>query len=157
MLAVGAAILFLGQHASRRISVDVLELLPRDEQDPTIRLARQTVAGRFGRTQYIALHDTAHPDKPPVEAAALVAGELRADPAFGEVFTGLDAAGKDRLQQWFLDRRLALRLPVWFDGMETRWRKEKGPDAPPEPDSAWLAACAAGWRRASRVRRTGEV
>ena len=143
LLAAGGAILFWGQHASQRISVDVLELLPRDEQDPTIRLARQTVSGRFGRTLYIALHDTAHPDKPPVEAAALVAGELRADPAFGDVYTGLDAAGKDRLQQWFLDRRLALRLPVWLDGMVARWHKEKGPDAAPEPDPGWLAAAAA--------------
>lgn len=58
------------------------------------------------------------------------------------MFTGLDAAGKDKLQQWFLDRRLALRLPTWFDGMAARWRKEKGPSAPPEPDSAWLAAAA---------------
>ncbi len=143
LLVTGGAILFFGQHASRRISVDVLELLPRDEQDPTIRLARQTVAGRFGRTLYIALHDAAHPDQPPTEAAALVAGELRANPAFGDVFTGMDAAGKDRLQQWFLDRRLALRLPAWLDGMQARWRKERGATAAPEPDPAWLAAAAA--------------
>ncbi len=143
LLVVGGWILFSVQHAPRRISVDVLELLPRDEQDPTIRLARQTVSGRFGRTLYIALHDTAHPDKAPVEAAALVAGELRGNPAFGDVFTGLDAAAKDRLQQWFLDHRLALRLPAWFEGMTVRWRKEKGPSAPPEPDPAWLAAAAA--------------
>ncbi len=143
LLVAGGAILFFGQHASRRISVDVLELLPRDEQDPTIRLARQTVAGRFGRTLYIALHDTAHPDRPPTEAAALVAGELRVNPAFGDVFTGMDAAGKDRLQQWFLDRRLALRLPTWLDGMQARWRKERGATAAPEPDPAWLAAAAA--------------
>ena len=142
-LVAGAAILFYGQHASQRISVDVLELLPRDEQDPTIRLARQTVAGRFGRTLYIALHDTAHPEKAPTEAAALVAGNLRTDPAFADVFTGLDAGSKDRLQQWFLDRRLALRLPVWLDGMEARWRKEKGPTVPIEPDPVWLAAAAA--------------
>ncbi len=143
LLLVGGWILFVGQHAVRRISVDVLELLPRDEQDPTIRLARQTVSGRFGRTLYIALHDTAHPDKAPVEAAGLVAGELRGNPAFADVFTGLDAAAKEKLQQWFLDRRLALRLPGWFDGMTARWRQEKGPSAPPEPDPAWLAAAAA--------------
>ncbi len=143
LLAVGGWILFSVQHAPRRISVDVLELLPRDEQDPIIRLARQTVSGRFGRTLYIALHDTAHPDKAPIEAATLVAGELRANPAFGDVFTGLDAAAKDRLQQWFLDHRLALRLPSWFDGMTARWRKEKGLSAPPDPDPAWLAAAAA--------------
>ena len=87
LLAVGGWILFSVQHAPRRISVDVLELLPRDEQDPTIRLARQTVSGRFGRTLYIALHDTAHSDRAPVEAAALVAGELRANPV------GVAAAG----------------------------------------------------------------
>ena len=143
LMVTGGWILFAVQHATRRISVDVLELLPRDEQDPTIRLARQTVSGRFGRTLYIALHDTAHPEKAPVEAAALVAGELRSNPAFADVFTGLDAAAKDKLQQWFLDRRLALRLPGWFDGMVARWRKEKGPSAPPNPDPAWLAAAAA--------------
>ena len=143
LLVAGGWILFRVQGAPRRISVDVLELLPRDEQDPTIRLARQTVSGRFGRTLYVALHDTAHPDRAPVEAAALVAGELRANPAFGDVFTGLDPASKDRLQQWFLDRRLALRLPAWLDGMAVRWRKEKGPSATAEPDPAWLAAAAA--------------
>ncbi len=143
LLVAGGVILFRVQNAPKRISVDVLELLPRDEQDPTIRLARQTVSGRFGRTLYVALHDTAHPDKAPVEAAALVAGELRANPAFADVFTGLDPAAKDRLQQWFLDRRLALRLPAWFDAMTARWRKEKGPNASAEPDSAWLAAAAA--------------
>lgn len=142
LLVAGGAILFLGQHASKRISVDVLELLPRDEQDPTIRLARQTVSGRFGRTLYIALHDTTHPDKAPTEAAALMAGQLRADPAFADIFTGLDAASKDRLQQWFLDRRLALRLPVWFADMETRWRREK-PESSSGPDPTWLAAAAA--------------
>ena len=142
VLVAGGVILFYGQHAAKRISVDVLELLPRDEQDPTIRLARQTVSGRFGRTLYVALHDTAHPGKPPTAAAALVAGELRANPAFGDVFAGLDATSKDRLQQWFLDRRLSLRLPVWLDGMTARWRKEKGPDATPDPAPAWLAAAA---------------
>ena len=51
--------------------------------------------------------------------------ELARNPAFSGAFTGLTGEGKDRLQQWFVDRRLALRLPVWFDGMSTRWRKEK--------------------------------
>ena len=113
------------------MSVDVLELLPRDEQDSTIRLARQTVSGRFGRTLLLALADPAHPDKPPTQAAALDGGASCARTRrFSDVFTGLTREGKDRLQQWFLDRRLPLRLPVWFDAMRARWRKEKGPRCP---------------------------
>ena len=140
LLAAGGAILHFHQHASQRISVDILDLLPRDEQDPTIRLSRQTVSGRFGRSVLIALSDRAHPDKAPVEAAAGLAKELAADRAFSSVFAGMTPEGRDRLQAWFFTRRLPLRLPGWLDGMTRRWREEKGPAAPPDPDPAWLAA-----------------
>ncbi len=143
LLVVGVGILFGVQHASRRVSTDVLELLPRDQLDATIKLARQTVSGRFGRTLLFSLSDPTHPDKPPTQAAAAMGAELARSPAFGGVFTGLTSEGKDRLQQWFFDRRLALRLPVWFDGMLARWRKEKGASAPADPDPGWLAAAAA--------------
>ena len=140
-LLVGLGVLY-AQHASKRVSVDVLELLPRDEQDATIRLARQTVTGRFGRTLLLALADPAHPDKPPTQAAARMAAELRDSGVFADAFAGLTAEGKDRLQGWFLARRLPLRLPVWFDAMRARWRKEKGPSAPADPDPGWLASTA---------------
>ena len=143
LLAVGWYVLQYRQHASQRISVDVLDLLPRDEQDPTIRLARQTVSGRFGRTLLIALSDPAHPDKAPTAAAADIAAELAVNPAFSGVFVGLTPDAKDRLQEWFFSHRIDLRLPVWFDGMTARWRKEKGASAPADPDPAWLAAAAA--------------
>ncbi len=142
LLGVGLSILFGAQHASRRVSTDVLELLPRDQLDATIKLARQTVSGRFGRTLLFSLSDPAHPDKPPTQAAAAMGAELAGNPAFSGVFTGLTGEGKDRLQRWFFDRRLALCLPGWLDGMATRWRKEKGPSAPADPDPAWLAAAA---------------
>lgn len=142
LLLAGVGVLFGVQKAGRRISTDVLELLPRDQLDSTIKLARQTVSGRFGRTLLLALVDPAHPDKPPTEAAAAMAAELRASPAFDDVFTGLKSDDKERLQTWFFERRLALRLPVWLDGMRTRWTKENGA-AGGEPDPAWLAAQAA--------------
>ncbi len=143
LLGVGLAILFGAQHASHRVSTDVLELLPRDQLDATIKLARQTVSGRFGRTLLFSLSDPAHPDKPPTQAAAAMGAEMARNPVFSGVFTGLTGEGKDRLQRWFLDRRLAWRLPVWLDGMAARWRKEKGASAPTDPDPAWLAAAAA--------------
>ncbi len=124
----------------RRVSVDVLDLLPRDELDPTIRLARQTVSGRFGRTVLIALCDTAHPKQAPTEAAARIAGRLAGDPSFAGAFTGLTPESKDRLGQWFFARRLPIRLPVWFDAMRTRWQKEKGAAAADDPPAEWLAA-----------------
>ena len=143
LLAAGWAILQFHQHAAQRISVDVLDLLPRDEQDPTIRLSRQTVSGRFGRSVLIALADRAHPDQPPVQAAAGFARDLGADPAFTAVFAGMTAADRDRLQEWFVARRLPLRLPGWLDGMTRRWHEEKGAGAPPDPDVDWLAGRAA--------------
>ena len=143
LLGVGLAVLFGVQKATRRVSTDMLELLPRDELDPTIKLARQTASGRLGKTLLFALSDRVHPDRPPTDAAALVAGELGRSPLFNGVFTGMKADDKDRLQAWFFERRLPLRLPVWLDGMAARWQKEKGPGSPAEPDPAWLANAAA--------------
>lgn len=136
LLVLGLAILFGVQQAPRRISVDVLELLPRDELDPTIRLARQTVSGRFGRTELIALADPRNPAQAPVAAAAAIAAGLARDPAFNAAFCGLDQAAKDRLQQWFVARRLALRLPFWLDAMRARWAQEKRAG---DPEVSWLA------------------
>jgi predicted exporter len=142
LLGIGLTLLFGVQGIRQRVSVDVLELLPRDELDPTIRLARQTVSGRFGRTLLIALSDHAHLDKAPTEAAAAMAAALSRDPNFNGAFSGLTQENKDRLSQWFLTHRLPLRLPFWFDAMRARWQKEKGPGSG-EPDVDWLAAAAA--------------
>ena len=140
-LVLGLGVLFGPERAAERVSTDVLDLLPKDQFDPTIRLARQTVSGRFGRTVLIALSDPAHPAQPPTRAAAKIAAALSGDPAFAGAFTGLTPESKDRLGQWFFARRLPIRLPIWFDGMRARWSKEKGPGAG-EPPPDWLAATA---------------
>ncbi len=143
VLLVGVGILWFIERAQERISLDVLELLPRDEQDPTIRLARQTVSGRFGRTVLIAVSDRDHAEKAPVEAAAKMAAGLRADPAFAGAFAGLTDESKDQLGKWFFDRRLPLRLPIWLDAMRARWQKEKDTAVAAkvgEPDATWLAS-----------------
>ncbi len=140
-MVLGLALLFGPERAMQRVSVDVLDLLPRDELDPTIRLARQTVSGRFGRTLLIALSDAAHPTQAPTVAAARMAAQLAADPALAGAFTGLTPESKDRLGQWFFERRLPIRLPIWLEAMRVRWQKEKGGGAG-EPTPAWLAAAA---------------
>jgi predicted exporter len=138
-LILGLGLLLGPERAMHRVSVDVLDLLPRDELDPTIRMARQTVSGRFGRTLLIALSDSAHPGQPPTQAAAMIAGKLAADPSFAGAFTGLTPESKDKLGKWFFERRLPIRLPVWFEGMRNAWQKEKGAVAG-DPPADWLAA-----------------
>ncbi len=152
--ATGALLLLLGLalglllgplRAAHRLSVDALDLLPRDEQDPTIRLARQTAGGRFGRTMLLALSDAAHPDRPPTAAAAKLAGILRADPALAGTFAGLREGDKERLQTWFFERRLPLRFPAWLEAKRAQWESEnpkskiQNPKSP-EPTPDWLAA-----------------
>ena len=141
LLGLGLAILFFVQGAPRRTSVDVLELLPRDQFDPTIRLARQVASGRLGRTMLLALSDSQNLGKAPVEAAAKFAAGLSGEPSFSGAFAGLGAGDKDRVAKWFFTRRLSLRAPFWLDAMTERWHKEKGSDS--RPDTDWLAAAAA--------------
>ena len=138
-LLLGLGILY-AQHASKRISVDVLELLPRDEQDTTIRLARQTVTGRFGRTLLLALSDPAHPDKPPTQGAAAMAADLRASGVFNDAFSGMTPEAKDRLQvgfsrtDWRCDCRCGSTRCV-----PAGTRKKDRP-RPPTRTAVWLAA-----------------
>ena len=136
-LALGLAVLFGVQHAHRRVTVDVLDLLPTDQQDPTIVLARQGSTGRPGRAMFIALSDARNPAKAPLESARQLAAELRAQPQlFADAFAGFDAAARQRLTGFFFDRRVALRLPVWFDAKNQQWLEEKKTG---EPDPTWLA------------------
>ncbi|MBV9127548.1 MAG: MMPL family transporter [Verrucomicrobia bacterium] len=150
-LLLGVGLLFGPERAAHRLSVDVLDLLPRDAQDPTISLARQTANGRFGRTMLLALGDSAHPDQPPVAAARQLADALAADPSFAGTFAGLTDAGKEKLSAWFFERRLPLRMPAWLDAQTAKWRQENSNSAAasdsqlsnlnsqlPPPD--WLAA-----------------
>ena len=117
-LAAGLAVLFGVQHAHRRVTVDVLDLLPSDQRDPTIVLARQGATGRPGRAMFIALYDAKNPTKPPLAAARQLAADLRARTSlFADVFSGFDAAARQRLTGFFFDRRVALRLRQLGDTM----------------------------------------
>lgn len=143
LLLLGAGILFGIEHAHRRISVDVLDLLPKDEQDATIRLARQTANGRLGRAFLIALSDGQNPTKPPTQAAAALSQLLAKDSAFAGSFSGFDKTAKEQLEKWFLERRLAIRLPIWLDQNTQLWRQENPALNEATPPVHWLCKEAA--------------
>jgi predicted exporter len=140
-LTLGLAILLGPQRAGRRVTVDVLDLLPSDQNDPSIALARQWATGRPGRTMFFALMDVRNPGTPPLTAARQLAGELRARPElFADAFSGFDAPSRERMTRFFFDRRVALRLPVWLETKKQQWRGEGKSD---DPEAAWLAAATA--------------
>src|SRR4249919_428668 len=88
-LAAGLAVLFGVQRAHRRVSVDIVELLPTTDDDRAVALTRQAATGRPGRVFSIALWDQNDRQQAPLDAArklsALLAGEK---PMFAASFAG---------------------------------------------------------------------
>lgn len=139
--ALGLFVLFGVQKAARRVTVDVLDLLPADQRDPAIALARQAAVGRPGRAMLFAISDAKAPQQAPVAAAQKLAAALQAQPKlFKAAFSGFDAAARERLTKFFFDQRLALRLPAWFESKSRAWVAD-GRSGPPEAD--WMAEKAA--------------
>lgn len=130
-------VLFGVQRGHKRVTVDVLDLLPADQRDPAIALARQAAVGRPGRTMMFALSDAKSPQQAPVAAAQKLAAFLQGQPQlFDAAFSGFDAASRERLTKFFFDQRLALRLPAWFEAKSRAWSAENrsGP-----PEAGWMA------------------
>ncbi len=141
LLAIGLVVLFGVQHGHRRVTVDVLDLLPSDQRDPAIALARQAATGRPGRTMLFALSNAKDPAKAPLVAAHALAADLNQRPAeFAGAFSGFGATERERLTKFFFDRRLALRLPAWFEGKAAAW-VAAGKSGVPDP--AWMAGATA--------------
>ncbi len=137
LCALGLGVLLGVQRAPKRVTVDVLDLLPADQRDPAIALARQAAVGRPGRAMLFALSDAKAPQKAPVVAAQKFAAALGAQPKlFDAAFSGFDAAARERLTKFFFDQRLALRLPAWFEAKSRAWAAD-GKSGPPEVD--WMA------------------
>lgn len=135
--ALGLYTLLGLQQAARRVTVDVLDLLPADQRDPAIALARQAAVGRPGRAMLFAFHDAKAPQQAPQAAAQKFTTALRAEPKlFRAAFCGFDAPARERLTKFFFDQRLALRLPVWFETKARAWQAEGKAGA---PDPAWMA------------------
>ncbi len=137
LLAAGLAVLFGVQRAHRRVSVDIVELLPTTDDDRAVALTRQAATGRPGRVFSIALWDQNAREQAPLDAArklsALLAGEK---PTFAASFAGFDDAARERLTKFFFERRLALRLPGWYDAKDRQWHAAGKEGA---PDPKWLA------------------
>src|SRR6185295_16381620 len=77
----------------KKISTNVLDLIPVAEQAPEIALIRGFANDVQARVMLFAVDDPHTPDTAPVAAARLLADELRKNPAFAEaVVIGDDAS-----------------------------------------------------------------
>ena len=118
----GAAWLASLDHA-KKISTDILDLIPAGERSPELDVVRALANEKQARVALFALHapdgGTPHGggtagDDAPGRAARAFASSLLASGAFAEVEITGDTASRDALAAQVFARRLELLLPGWL-------------------------------------------
>jgi predicted exporter len=105
----------------RKISTDVLDLIPSDETAPELTLVRQLASQAEARTMFFVL--TAADGTPAApEAARRFAEALGRDPAFAEALPLADTASRDSLGAELFEQRFALLFPRWLHEREAAYR-----------------------------------
>ncbi|HVU17923.1 MAG TPA: MMPL family transporter [Candidatus Didemnitutus sp.] len=113
---------------SRKISTDVLDLIPAGEGAPELTLVRQLAGEAESRTMLFELTDAeGHPA--PTEAALAFANGLAADPAFDQAVAMSDTAVRDSLGKEIFDRRLTLLFPHWLAEKRAAFARTGAPEA----------------------------
>ncbi len=105
----------------RKISSDVLDLVPAGEQEPELQLVRSLAGEAEARTMLLVVEGT-NGAAVPGEATALLVAELAADPAFDEAVAMDDPASRDALGAEVFAQRFTLLLPGWLARREAAYR-----------------------------------
>ena len=121
---------------SRKISTNVLDLIPVGEQAPEIALIRGFANDVQARVMLFAVDDPASPGMPPIAAAKLLAAELVKHPVYAEAVVMGDDSAQNSLGRQIFDHRFELLLPSWL-GKHERAYATTG--KLPAEYSAWLA------------------
>ncbi len=120
---------------SKKISSDVLDLIPVDERAPELTLVRSLASQAEARTMFFVL--TAADGKfADAAAATRFATELAHDPAFDQALLIGDTATRDALGKELFEQRLTLLFPRWLQERETAFAATGGA---PGTFSDWLA------------------
>lgn len=104
---------------TRKISTDVLDLIPAGESAPELALVRQMASQSEARVMLFAL---ARLDGGPVseDEAARFAAALAADPAFDQAQVMGDSSLSESLGRTLLEQRFTLLFPKWLAEMRRR-------------------------------------
>jgi predicted exporter len=120
---------------TRKISTDVLDLIPADERSPELTLVRSLASQAEARTMLFEL--TGANGKPaPAGAATRFAVELGREPAFDQVVVMGDTAARDALGRELFEQRFTLLFPLWLRERATAYAATGGA---PAGFSDWLA------------------
>lgn len=120
---------------AKKISSDVLDLIPVDERAPELTLVRSLASQAESRTMFLALTG-ADGKFATADATTRFAAELARDPAFDQVLPLGDTASRDALGRKLFELRFTLLFPRWLRERETVFAATGGA---PETFSGWLA------------------
>jgi predicted exporter len=130
----------------RRISTDVLDLVPADERSPELSMVRSLAGQDEARVLLLALRLPVRPGEGPQaralrmeKSAALFCDALARSPAIARAAALSDKGSREALAAEIFARRLELLLPGW---LEER-RRQFGAAGAPGDWSGWLAERAA--------------
>ncbi|MEO7600270.1 MAG: hypothetical protein ABIV50_15155, partial [Opitutus sp.] len=138
---VAICALWLGRlDYTRKISTNVLDLIPTAEQSPEVDLVRSFASDVQSRVMLFALSDSAQPGTAPTAAAGQFAKELSGSAAFAEVSIIGNSADQDELGRRIFERRFELLLPTWLAEHQREYDETGQPAA---GFSKWLAERAA--------------
>ena len=134
--AAGCAIWLLRLDHARKISTNVLDLIPAAEQTPELGIVRGFTSGAQARVMLFALGEPGAPERPPLAAAQAFAAGLKNSPAFEQVIVLGDPAAQNELGRQIFEHRFEWLLPAWLAAREREFARTGGAR---EKFSAWLA------------------
>lgn len=119
---------------ARKISTDVLDLLPRDERAPELTLVRSLASQAEARTMLFEL--TAAGQPAPAAAVMNFAAALGREAAFDQVVVMGDPAAREAVGGELFAQRFTLLFPLW---LHERTAAHAATGDAPDGFSAWLA------------------
>ncbi|HSY54582.1 MAG TPA: MMPL family transporter [Opitutaceae bacterium] len=118
---------------AKKISTDVLDLIPSAERAPELALVRSLAGERTARIVLCALHGAGDP----AAAARAFAAALKKSPAIANAVALSDPGMRDALGRTLFEQRFQLLLPSW---LAAQHRAFAASGRPPGEFSPWLAA-----------------
>jgi predicted exporter len=119
-----------------KISTNVLDLIPTDEQAPELGVVRNLADALQARVLLFTVRDPAAPGTPPLAAARALAAALAAAPEFAEAVPMGEDDSRTQMGRIIFDQRFALLLPSWLAEQERDFAAARRP----RPDySSWVA------------------
>src|SRR4051812_2490799 len=120
---------------TRKVSSDVLDLIPIDERAPELTLVRSLASQAEARTMFFEL--TGADGKPaPMAAATRFVTELKREPAFDQGVVMGDPAARDALGRELFEQRFTLLFPIWLQERAAAYAATRNA---PGGFSEWLA------------------